>query len=80
MEPILVIGIILFAGFFVGELCTHIGLPKVTGYILAGLILNPNLTHFIPESFVDCVFRSKPATHSGETCHLFRLKVATHSV
>lgn len=53
MEPILIIGIILFTGFFVGQLCTHIGLPKVTGYILAGLILNPNLTHFIPESFID---------------------------
>jgi len=36
----------------VGELCTHFGLPKVTGYILAGIILNPNLTDFILESFV----------------------------
>ena len=53
MEPILIIGIILFAGFVVGELCTHIGLPKVTGYILAGLVLNPRLMHIIPESFVD---------------------------
>ena len=53
MEPILIIGIILFTGFVMGELCTHIGLPKVTGYILAGIILNPRLTHFIPESFVD---------------------------
>ncbi|HPQ45548.1 MAG TPA: cation:proton antiporter [Syntrophales bacterium] len=52
MEPILIIGIIIFTGFIGGELCTRIGLPKVTGYILAGLILNPELTHFIPESFV----------------------------
>jgi len=52
MEPILIIGIIIFTGFVVGELCTRLGLPKVTGYILAGLILNPNVTHFIPESFV----------------------------
>ena len=52
MEPILIIGIIIFTGFVVGELCTRFGLPKVTGYILAGLILNPNVTHFIPESFV----------------------------
>ena len=53
MESILIIGIIIFTGFVAGELCTRIGLPKVTGYILAGLILNPKLTHFIPESFVE---------------------------
>ena len=27
----------------------------------------------------NCVFRLKPATNSGEACHLFRLKVATDS-
>jgi Kef-type K+ transport system membrane component KefB len=53
VEPTLIIGIIIFTGFIVGELCTHLGLPKVTGYILAGVILNPNLTHFIPETFVE---------------------------
>ena len=53
MSPILTIGIILFTGFVIGELCAHFGLPKVTGYILAGLILNPGITHFIPESFID---------------------------
>jgi len=53
MESILIIGIIIFTGFVAGELCTRIGLPKVTGYILAGLILNPKLTHFIPETFVE---------------------------
>ena len=52
MEPILIIGIIIFTGFVVGELCTRFRLPKVTGYILAGFILNPDLTHFIPESFI----------------------------
>jgi Kef-type K+ transport system membrane component KefB len=52
MEPILIIGIIIVTGFAVGELCSRIRLPKVTGYILAGLILNPKLTPFIPESFV----------------------------
>ena len=53
MEPILILGIIIFTGFVASELCTRIGLPKVTGYILAGLILNPKLTHFIPDSFVE---------------------------
>ncbi len=53
MDPILIIGIILFTGFIAGEICSRIGLPKVTGYIIAGLILNLGLTQFIPESFVD---------------------------
>ncbi|MBN1348715.1 cation:proton antiporter, partial [candidate division KSB1 bacterium] len=53
MEPILIIGIIVFTGFILGEFCTHFKLPKVTGYILAGVILNPNLTHFIPISFIE---------------------------
>ena len=52
MEPILIVGIIIFTGFAAGELCVHFGLPKVTGYILAGLLLNPDLTHFIPKAFV----------------------------
>ena len=52
MTPILIIGIIIFTGFIFGELCSRFGLPKVTGYIIAGLILNPGITHFIPESFV----------------------------
>ena len=52
MAPILIIGIILFTGFIAGEVCARIRLPKVTGYIIAGLLLNPGITHFIPESFV----------------------------
>ena len=52
MEPIFTVGIIIFTGFLGGEICSRIGLPKVTGYILAGVFLNPNLTHLIPASFV----------------------------
>ena len=53
MQPILTVGIIIFTGFVFGELCTRIKLPKVTGYILAGLLLNPDLTHFVPDTFVE---------------------------
>ena len=30
-----------------------ITLPKVTGYILGGVFLNPGLTHIIPKSFIE---------------------------
>lgn len=53
MEPVLIVGIVIFTGFFLGEISTRLGLPKVTGYIVAGIVLNPGLTHIIPESFVN---------------------------
>ena len=53
MESLLIIGIILFTGFIFGELLSKIKLPKVTGYILAGVFLNPNLLHIIPANFTN---------------------------
>ena len=53
MEPIFSVGVIIFTGFIFGEICTRIGLPKVTGYIIAGIVLNPNLTNVIPKPFVE---------------------------
>ncbi len=49
MDAIFYSGIILFAGFVFGELVNLIKLPKVTGYILAGVLLNPGLIDFIPK-------------------------------
>ena len=53
MQSMLTIGIIIFTGFVLGELVAKIKLPKVTGYILAGILLNPGLFGFIPRDFVD---------------------------
>lgn len=53
METILVIGIVLVFGFVLGELVTLIRLPKVTGFIAAGLLLNPGIFPYIPEQFVE---------------------------
>lgn len=51
MSSILIIGVILAAGFFMGELVQRFRLPRITGYILAGIVLNPQLTPLIPENF-----------------------------
>ena len=51
MGSILVVGVILFIGFIFGELAKLAKLPKVTGYILAGILLNPNICRLIPPSF-----------------------------
>jgi NhaP-type Na+/H+ or K+/H+ antiporter len=51
MSAILVIGIILGIGFLAGELVQLLHLPRITGYILAGIALNPQLTSVIPPGF-----------------------------
>lgn len=53
MAPTLMIGIIIITGFIVGELASLLRLPKVTGYIVAGILLHPHLSHVIPSDFVD---------------------------
>ena len=44
-------GIILGAGFVFGELARLVRLPKVTGYILAGICINPQILPLIPADF-----------------------------
>ena len=51
MESTLIVGIIFFFGFLLGELVSKINLPKITGYILAGILLNPQVFHIVPNDF-----------------------------
>jgi len=53
MESLLILGAILFTGFVLGEILSKIKLPKITGYIIAGVLLNPELFHIIPSSFYE---------------------------
>ncbi|MEE4196037.1 MAG: cation:proton antiporter [Bacteroidales bacterium] len=53
MEPVFIVGIIIFSGVLLGELAERIHLPKISGYIVAGLILNPEVVDFIPENFAE---------------------------
>jgi len=53
MSSVLLVGITVFAGFVGGEVVRKLGLPKVTGFILAGVLLNPTVTGFIPKDFAD---------------------------
>lgn len=52
MTPSLVVGTIIFTGFIFGRLAERIKLPRVTGYILAGILLNPRISNFMPGDFV----------------------------
>jgi Kef-type K+ transport system membrane component KefB len=59
MSIILIVGIILGIGFLAGELVQKLHLPRITGYILAGIGLNPQLTPVIPADFA---LRTDPIT------------------
>jgi Kef-type K+ transport system membrane component KefB len=47
------IGVILVTGVVLGELSGKLGLPKISGYITAGIILHPQVTGFVEPGFVD---------------------------
>lgn len=51
MENIyLILGIFIIGGYFAGILAERIGLPKITGYILLGVLFSPSLFGFtLPE-------------------------------
>ncbi len=53
MQPVFIFGLIIFLGFVLGELCVKFRLPKVTGYIVAGILLNPKIVNLVPGSFVE---------------------------
>ena len=53
MNSILIVGLIIFTGFIIGEVAHKVKLPKVTGYIIAGISLNPRFWMFIPEDFIE---------------------------
>ncbi len=48
MDPVLIVGIIIIVGFIFGEIAVKLKLPKITGYILAGIFLNPGIMGFMP--------------------------------
>ena len=46
------IGFVLLASFSVGQLGTSLGLPKVTGYIVAGALLGPQIANILSQGVV----------------------------
>lgn len=53
MSAILIVGMTVSVGFACGELAERVRLPKVIGFIMAGFVPNPGLTHFIPRDFTE---------------------------
>jgi len=53
VNGILATGLVIMLGYVLGELVRKFGLPRVSGYIVAGLLLNPRITGFVSINFVD---------------------------
>jgi len=53
MDTLLILGTMIAAGYVLGELVSKIGLPRISGYIITGLLLNPNVSGIVPASFVE---------------------------
>ncbi|VFQ44121.1 cation:proton antiporter [Desulfoluna butyratoxydans] len=43
----------LLCGFLTAELLAHLGIPKITGYILAGVVAGPHVTQFLDVDTVE---------------------------
>ncbi len=50
-DLVLATGLLLFTGFVLGRFAVKAGLPRITGYIFAGLLLNPHLWPVLPQNF-----------------------------
>ena len=50
---ILYFGIILITGYLLSVASEKIGFPKIVGYLIAGLLLNPNIFSVIPNDFLE---------------------------
>ncbi len=53
MNVILSIGLLIFTGYILGELAEKIRLPKISGYIVTGILLNPDLSGIMSGDFVE---------------------------
>lgn len=51
-EVLLVLSVILFAGFLLTRLTNKLKLPKVSGYILTGILIGPSCLNLIPGNII----------------------------
>ncbi len=52
-DPVLGLGAVMLIGFIGGRLAASVKLPALTGYIVAGLMLGPNVLGTIPQQLLD---------------------------
>lgn len=53
MNTLLVVGLLVLTGYFMGRLSEAIGIPKIIGYIFTGILLSPNTTGWLASDFIN---------------------------
>ena len=52
-KVLLTLSVILFSGFILTRLTNTLNMPKVSGYIMAGILIGPCCLNFIPSSMIE---------------------------
>jgi Kef-type K+ transport system membrane component KefB len=86
LSPTLVLGFMLLAAYCIGFLLERLGLPRITGYIFAGLLLGPYFLNFYTAksvadlSFLNSLALAFIAFSAGGELHLARIKKNLKSI
>ena len=54
-HPLLPLGILLIAGYLVGQLANYVRAPRITGYLIAGIVLSPSFTNILERLQVEAL-------------------------
>jgi Kef-type K+ transport system membrane component KefB len=80
-DPMVFVGLLLLLSFLGGKLANHLNFPRVTGYLVFGMLLGPSVTGLFPESvvredlsFVTDMALAIIAFSIGGSLHLEKLK------
>lgn len=52
MHELLIVGIVLIVGTFMGHVANRLRLPRISGYLVAGMLMSPNLTGWVPHEML----------------------------
>ena len=78
VSPTLVLGFLLLAAYSTGFVLEKVKLPKITGYIVAGLVFGPHVLRLTPkESIVDLSFINSLALAFIAFCAGGELKISS---
>jgi Kef-type K+ transport system membrane component KefB len=78
LSPTLVLGFLLLAAYSTGFVLEKVKLPKITGYIVAGIVFGPHVLHLTPsESIVDLSFINSLALAFIAFCAGGELKISS---
>ncbi len=78
LSQTLVLGFLLLAAYSTGFVLEKVKLPKITGYIIAGLVFGPHVLHLTPsESIVDLSFINSLALAFIAFCAGGELKISS---